>query len=67
MGMDGLKTPWYPAMARPEQYVKEITIANDGIVHQPALMAYATRSFPRWIEKLRLWGALQEGRNAITT
>ncbi|MEC7432092.1 MAG: fumarate reductase/succinate dehydrogenase flavoprotein subunit, partial [Pseudomonadota bacterium] len=39
----------------PEQYVKEITIANDGIVHQPALMAYATRSFPM-IEKLDSWG-----------
>ncbi len=24
---------------------KEITIANDGIVHQPAVMAYAQRSF----------------------
>lgn len=45
MGMDGLNNAVIPGHATPEQYVKEITIANDGIVHQPALMAYAQRSF----------------------
>ncbi len=55
MGMDGLNNAVVPGHATPEQYVKEITIANDGIVHQPALMAYAQRSFPM-IEKLDSWG-----------
>lgn len=45
MGMDGLNNAVIPGHATPEQYVKEITIANDGIVHQPAVMAYANRSF----------------------
>jgi succinate dehydrogenase/fumarate reductase flavoprotein subunit len=55
MGMDGLNNAVVPGHATPEQYVKEITIANDGIVHQPALLAYAQRSFPM-IEKLDSWG-----------
>ncbi|MGR2740992.1 fumarate reductase/succinate dehydrogenase flavoprotein subunit [Billgrantia sp. Q4P2] len=55
MGMDGLNNAIVPGHSTPEQYVKEITIANDGIVHQPALMAYAQRSFPM-IEKLDSWG-----------
>lgn len=46
MGMDGLNNAVVPGHATPEQYVREITIANDGIVHQPALLAYAQRSFP---------------------
>src|SRR5579871_4907328 len=45
MGMDGLNNAVVPGFATPEQYVREITVANDGIVHQPALMEYATRSF----------------------
>jgi len=45
MGMDGLNNAVIPGHATPEQYVREITIANDGIVDQPALLAYATRSF----------------------
>ncbi|MCU5783725.1 putative oxidoreductase [Alcanivorax balearicus MACL04] len=55
MGMDGLNNAIVPGHATPEQYVREITIANDGIVHQPALMAYAQRSYPM-IEKLDSWG-----------
>ncbi|ASK35315.1 fumarate reductase/succinate dehydrogenase flavoprotein subunit [Alloalcanivorax mobilis] len=55
MGMDGLNNAIVPGHATPEQYVREITIANDGIVDQPALMAYAQRSFPM-IEKLDAWG-----------
>jgi succinate dehydrogenase/fumarate reductase flavoprotein subunit len=45
MGMDGLNNAVVPGFATPEQYVKEITIANDGIVHQPSVLAYARRSF----------------------
>lgn len=55
MGMDGLNNAIVPGHATPEQYVREITIANDGVVHQPAIMAYAQRSFPM-IEKLDSWG-----------
>jgi len=34
--------------------VKEITVANDGIVNQKAVMAYATGSFPmiQYLDKL---------------
>jgi succinate dehydrogenase/fumarate reductase flavoprotein subunit len=46
MGMDGLNNAVIPGHATPEQYVKEITIANDGIVHQKAVMAYAEGSYP---------------------
>lgn len=46
MGMDGLNNAVVPGHATPEQYTKEITIANDGIVHQPAVLAYAEGSFP---------------------
>lgn len=46
MGMDGLNNAVIPGHATPEQYVREITIANDGVVDQPAVMAYAARSFP---------------------
>ena len=46
MGMDGLNNAIVPGYATPEQYVKEITVANDGIVHQKAVMAYAQGSFP---------------------
>lgn len=45
MGMDGLNNAVIPGHATPEQYVREITVANDGIVDQPAVMAYAERSF----------------------
>ena len=54
MGMDGLNNAVIPGYATPEQYVKEITIANDGIVHQQALLAYANGSFDmiRYLDKL---------------
>jgi succinate dehydrogenase/fumarate reductase flavoprotein subunit len=45
MGMDGLNNAVIPGYATPEQYVKEITIANDGIVHQKAILAYANGSY----------------------
>jgi succinate dehydrogenase/fumarate reductase flavoprotein subunit len=55
MGMDGLNNAVIPGHATPEQYVKEITVANDGIVDQEAVMAYAANSFSM-IEELDRWG-----------
>ncbi|MET0314836.1 MAG: fumarate reductase/succinate dehydrogenase flavoprotein subunit [Hansschlegelia sp.] len=45
MGMDGLNNAVIPGYATPEQYTKEITIANDGIVDQAPVLKYATRCF----------------------
>jgi succinate dehydrogenase/fumarate reductase flavoprotein subunit len=55
MGMDGLNNAIIPGHATPEQYVKEITMANDGIVNQAAVLAYAERSFAM-IQELDRWG-----------
>ena len=55
MGMDGLNNAVIPGYATPEQYTKEITIANDGIVNQKTVYAYAQNSF-RTIEELDRWG-----------
>ena len=55
IGMDGLNNAVIPGHATPEQYVKEITMANDGIVNQRAVMAYAERSF-EMIRQLDGWG-----------
>jgi succinate dehydrogenase/fumarate reductase flavoprotein subunit len=55
MGMDGLNNAVVPGFASPEQYVREITAANDGIVNQKTLMAYARGSFDM-IEELDRWG-----------
>ena len=38
MGMDGLNDAVVPSHAAPEQYTREITIANDGIVNQKAVL-----------------------------
>lgn len=62
MGMDGLNNAIIPGHSTPEQYTKEITIANDGIVNQAAVYAYATHSFET-IEQLDRWGEVREGRN----
>lgn len=45
MGMDGLNNAVIPGYATPEQYVKEITIANDGIVDQAPVYKYAQRCY----------------------
>src|SRR5277367_785 len=45
MGMDGLNNAVIPGHATPEQYTKEITIANDGIVDQKPVYKYAERCF----------------------
>ncbi|MCB2252467.1 fumarate reductase/succinate dehydrogenase flavoprotein subunit [Pseudomonas chlororaphis] len=55
MGMDGLNNAIVPGHSTPEQYTKEITIANDGIVNQAAVYAYARHSFET-IEQLDRWG-----------
>ena len=55
MGMDGLNNAVIPGHATPEQYTREITIANDGIVDRQAVYAYATHSFET-IEQLDRWG-----------
>jgi succinate dehydrogenase/fumarate reductase flavoprotein subunit len=55
MGMDGLNNAVVPGHSEPEDYVKEITIANDGIVLQKGVMAYAEGSFDM-IQKLDKWG-----------
>ena len=55
IGMDGLNNAVIPGHATPEQYVKEITMANDGIVDQAAVLAYAQNSYAM-IQKLDSWG-----------
>jgi succinate dehydrogenase/fumarate reductase flavoprotein subunit len=55
MGMDGLNNAVIPGHATPEQYTKEITVANDGIVDQKGVYAYAANSYAM-IEELDRWG-----------
>jgi len=55
MGMDGLNNAVIPGHATPEQYVKEITVANDGIVNQKTILAYANQSYDM-IKQLDEWG-----------
>ncbi|WTW98537.1 fumarate reductase/succinate dehydrogenase flavoprotein subunit [Streptomycetaceae bacterium NBC_01309] len=43
MGMDGVNNAVLPGLATPEDYVAEITRANDGIVNQRTVMQTATR------------------------
>lgn len=54
-GMDSVNNAVIPGHATPEQYVREITIANDGIVNQRSILAYATRSHAM-IQELDSWG-----------
>src|SRR5882757_8816835 len=55
LGMDGVNNAVIPGHATPEQYVKEITMANDGIVNQRAILEYAQNSYAM-IEELDRWG-----------
>lgn len=55
LGMDGVNNAVVPGHATPEDYVKEITMANDGIVNQEAVLAYARESYPM-IQELESWG-----------
>lgn len=45
MGMDGLNNAVIPGHSDPEQYTKEITIANDGICNQKPVHRYAENCF----------------------
>ncbi len=45
MGMDGLNNAVIRGHATPEQYTREITIANDGICDQAPVYKYAQRCF----------------------
>ncbi|HEY5892101.1 MAG TPA: fumarate reductase/succinate dehydrogenase flavoprotein subunit [Chthoniobacterales bacterium] len=55
LGMDGVNNAVLPGHATPEQYVKEITMANDGIVNQEAILAYAQQSHAM-VQELESWG-----------
>jgi succinate dehydrogenase/fumarate reductase flavoprotein subunit len=55
MGMDGVNNAVIPGKATPEQYVAEITQANDGIVNQRAIYQTATRGFGM-IKRLESYG-----------
>src|SRR6201999_840449 len=55
IGMDGLNNAIIPGFATPEDYVKEITMANDGIVNQRAVWEYAVNSYAM-IQELDKWG-----------
>jgi succinate dehydrogenase/fumarate reductase flavoprotein subunit len=55
MGMDGLNNAVIPGYATPEQYTKEITIANDGIVNQKPVLKYAQNCYSI-IEELDSFG-----------
>ena len=55
MGMDGLNNAIVPGHATAEQYTQEITVANDGIVNQAAVYAYASHSFET-LRQLDRWG-----------
>src|SRR5690242_18138200 len=45
MGMDGLNNAVIPGHSSPEQYTKEITIANDGVCDQAPVLKYAQRCY----------------------
>ncbi|MBV8591677.1 MAG: fumarate reductase/succinate dehydrogenase flavoprotein subunit [Acetobacteraceae bacterium] len=45
MGMDGLNNAVIPGYSSPEQYTKEITIANDGVCDQAPVLKYAQRCY----------------------
>ncbi|MEU0882935.1 fumarate reductase/succinate dehydrogenase flavoprotein subunit [Lentzea sp. NPDC005914] len=55
MGMDGVNNAVIPGKARPEDYVAEITRANDGIVNQRTVMQTATRGF-EMVQRLERYG-----------
>ncbi|MBD2329226.1 fumarate reductase/succinate dehydrogenase flavoprotein subunit [Alkalinema sp. FACHB-956] len=55
MGMDGVNTAVIPGHATPEKYVREVTIANDGIVQQKAVLQTATLGYET-IQELEGWG-----------
>src|SRR3954467_3692471 len=55
MGMDGVNNAVIPGKASPEDYVAEITRANDGIVNQRTIYQTATRGFAM-VQRLQRYG-----------
>ncbi|OFJ55573.1 fumarate reductase/succinate dehydrogenase flavoprotein subunit [Mycolicibacterium grossiae] len=55
MGMDGVNNAVIPGKATPEDYVAEITRANDGIVNQRTVYQTATRGFAM-VQRLERYG-----------
>nr|WP_090278813.1 fumarate reductase/succinate dehydrogenase flavoprotein subunit [Mycolicibacterium komanii]CRL74474.1 putative oxidoreductase/HEAT repeat-containing protein [Mycolicibacterium komanii] len=55
MGMDGVNNAVIPGKAKPEDYVAEITRANDGIVNQRTIYQTATRGFAM-VQRLERYG-----------
>lgn len=55
MGMDGVNNAVVPGKAEPEDYVAEITRANDGIVDQRTVYQTATRGFAM-VQRLERYG-----------
>ncbi len=55
MGMDGVNTAVIPGYSTPEQYVREVTIANDGILNQKAVYQTGKLGY-EVIRELESWG-----------
>ena len=55
MGMDGVNNAVIPGKATPEDYVAEITRANDGIVNQRTIWQTASRGFDM-VQRLERYG-----------
>lgn len=55
MGMDGVNNAVVPGRAEPDDYVAEITRANDGIVDQRTVRQTATRGFAM-VQRLEKYG-----------
>jgi succinate dehydrogenase/fumarate reductase flavoprotein subunit/HEAT repeat protein len=55
MGMDGVNNAVIPGKSEPEDYVAEITRANDGIVNQRTVYQTATRGFAM-VQRLESYG-----------
>ena len=55
MGMDGVNNAVIPGQATPEDYVAEITRANDGIVNQRTVYQTASRGFDM-VRRLERYG-----------
>ncbi|MFE6175490.1 fumarate reductase/succinate dehydrogenase flavoprotein subunit [Streptomyces sp. NPDC056464] len=55
MGMDGVNNAVIPGRAEPDDYVAEITRANDGIVDQSTVRQTATRGF-EMVQRLESYG-----------
>ncbi|MVO90732.1 fumarate reductase/succinate dehydrogenase flavoprotein subunit [Streptomyces sp. p1417] len=55
MGMDGVNNAIIPGRAEPDDYVAEITRANDGVVDQSTVRQTATRGYAM-VERLESYG-----------